>query len=107
VLLVVAGLVVLDMVGSNHPPAPTASQAGPVRRAGDHFFVPVAVVNDGDATAANVQVTAELVIGTQSYSGDQTIDFLGGGERAELAFSFDEDPAKGELGIRVSSYAVP
>ena len=107
VLLVVAGLVVLDMAGSNDPPAPTATQAGPVRTSGNHFFVPVEVVNDGDATAANVQVTAELVIGTQSYSGDQTIDFLGGGERAELAFSFDEDPAQGELGIRVSSYAVP
>ena len=107
VLLVVVGLVVLDMAGSNDPPAPTATQAGPVRTAGNHFFVPVEVVNDGDATAANVQVTAELVIGGQSYSGDQTIDFLGGGQRAELAFSFDTDPAQGELGIRVSSYAVP
>ena len=107
VLLVVVGLVVLDMVGSNDPPAPTASLAGPVRTSGNHFFVPVEVVNDGDATAANVQVTAELVIGAQSYSGDQTIDFLGGGERTELAFSFDEDPAQGELSIRVSSYAVP
>jgi uncharacterized protein (TIGR02588 family) len=107
VLLVVVGLVVLDMAGSNDPPAPTATQAGPVRTSGGHYFVPVEVVNDGDATAANVQVTAELVIGTRSYSGDQTIDFLGGGERAELAFSFDEDPAQGELDIRVSSYAVP
>ena len=107
VLLVVVGLVVLDMAGSDDPPAPTATQAGPVRTSDNHFFVPVEVVNVGDATAANVQVTAELVIGTQSYSGDQTIDFLGGGERVELAFSFDEDPAQGELSIRVSSYAVP
>ncbi len=107
VLLVVVGLVVLDMAGSNDPPAPTATQAGPVRTSGDHFFVPVEVVNDGDATAANVQVTAELVIGTQSYSGDQTIDFLGGGERVELAFSVDENPEQGELSIRVSGYAVP
>ncbi|HEY5876969.1 MAG TPA: TIGR02588 family protein [Ilumatobacteraceae bacterium] len=107
VLLVVVGLVVLEMAASNDPPAPTATQAGPVRASDNHFFVPVEVVNDGDATAANVQVTAELVIGTQSYSGDQTIDFLGGGERAELAFSFDQDPAQGELDIRVSSYAVP
>ena len=107
VLLVVVGLVVLEMAAPNDPPAPTATQAGPVRASDNHFFVPVEVVNDGDATAANVQVTAELVIGTQSYSGDQTIDFLGGGERAELAFSFDQDPAQGELDIRVSSYAVP
>ena len=107
VLLVVAGLVVLDMAGSNDPPAPTATQSGPVRASGNHFFVPVEVVNDGDATAANVQVTAELVIGGQSYSGDQTIDFLGGGAEAELAFAFDQDPTQGELDIRVSSYAVP
>ncbi len=107
VLLVVAGLVALEMVGSDAPPAPSAAQAGPVRSSGDHFFVPVKVVNDGDVTAANVQVTAELVIDDQTYAGDQTIDFLGGGEEAELAFAFDQDPTQGELDIRVSSYAIP
>jgi uncharacterized protein (TIGR02588 family) len=107
VLLVVAGLVALEMAGSDAPPAPSAAQAGPVRSSDDHFFVPVKVVNDGDVTAANVQVTADLVIGDQTYSGDQTIDFLGGGEAAELAFAFDQDPTQGELDIRVSSYAVP
>ncbi|MGD9701344.1 MAG: TIGR02588 family protein [Acidimicrobiia bacterium] len=107
VLLVVAGLVALEMVGTDDPPAPTASQVGPTRVVDDHFFVPVEVVNTGDVTAANVQVSAELTIGDETATGDQTVDFLGGGERVELSFSFDDDPALGELTIRVSSYAVP
>jgi uncharacterized protein (TIGR02588 family) len=107
VLAAIVALVASEMAGPDEPPAPVASSTGEVREVGGRFFVPVEVVNTGDATAANVQVTAELTVGSATSSGDQTIDFLGGDERVEVVFAFDDDPAGGELSVRVSGYSVP
>ena len=58
-------------------------------------------------TAANVQVLAELIIDGDELTGDQTIDFLSGGEDQHLSFIFDEDPASGELSVVVTGFAIP
>lgn len=107
VLLVVVALVVVQLVGEHDPAAPEAHRVGPVRVVGGQHFVDVAVTNGGDATAANVQVTASLVIDGESTEGDQSIDFLAGGETEDLVFVFDDAPSDGELTVAVSGYGVP
>jgi uncharacterized protein (TIGR02588 family) len=107
VLLVVLALVVVQLVGEHDPAAPEAHRVGPVRVVAGQHFVEVAVTNEGDATAANVQVNASLVIDGETTEGDQTIDFLAGGETEDLVFVFDDDPADGELTVAVSGFGVP
>ena len=107
ILLVVVGLIATQAAGSDRPALPRVLKTGPVERHGDRFVVPVEVRNDGGATAEAVQVTAELTIGEETVEADQTVEFLAQGETAEVAFVFEEDPAGGELKVRVTGYTVP
>jgi uncharacterized protein (TIGR02588 family) len=107
VLAVVVGLIGVQMLGSHDPAAPVAEQSDAVRVEGGQFFVPVEVTNHGDATAENVQVSAELTIDGETTDGDQTVDFLSGGEAMQVEFAFDDDPGDGELVVRVTGYSVP
>lgn len=71
------------------------------------MIIAESVALEGQSTAANVQVAAELVIEDETLAGDQTIDFLSGGETQHLSFVFDSDPATGDLSVAVTGYAVP
>jgi uncharacterized protein (TIGR02588 family) len=95
-------------VGDRGPADVRAGAAGPAERVGDAWRVPFEVRNRGGRAATSVQVTAELRIdGTVVGEGEQSFDFLSGGERESGAFLFPEDPEKGELSIAVASYADP
>ncbi len=107
ILAAVAGLIAVQSFGPSRPAAPVAEQAGSTRSQNGRFFVPVDVTNHGDETAAEVQVLAELTIDGDVTSGDQVIDFLAGGEVMHLVFSFDSDPAGGELALRVTGFSEP
>jgi uncharacterized protein (TIGR02588 family) len=109
VLAAVVALIAVQVRGPNEPPAPSAAVTSSPRQVGDSFQVEVTVTNDGDATAANVQVSAELVPagGGAPTTGDQTIDFLAGHEEDDLVFVFPDDPSGGELTVGVTSFAVP
>ena len=107
VLAVFVGLVARELTSGDDAPAPVASQFGPAREVDGTFFVPVEVVNEGDRTAADVQVSAELTVDGEVTSGDQVVNFLGGGERRQLTFAFSQDPSSGELVVRVTGYADP
>lgn len=107
ILLVVVGLIALQATGSDSPALPRVLKTGPVEHRGDHYLVPVEIRNDGGATAETVQVTAELTLGEETIEADQTVEFLAQGERAEVTFVFEQDPASGELVVRVSGYTVP
>jgi uncharacterized protein (TIGR02588 family) len=50
---------------------------------------------------------AELTFDGNTTSGDQVIEFLGGGETQKLTFAFSDDPADGELVIIVAGFAKP
>jgi uncharacterized protein (TIGR02588 family) len=107
ILLVVVALIAVQMAGTEHPAAPVAEVSGPAREAAGSFYVPVAVTNHGDKTVENVQIYAELTLGDKTIDADQSIDFLAGGEEAELEFAFPADPATGQLVVRVSGYGIP
>lgn len=106
VLAVVVGLIVAQLMSTTEPAAPRA-EVGRIERIADRYRVMVTVLNDGDETAANVQVSAELVSDGATETGDLSIDFLAGGEEEELVFLFDDDPSVGELTVAVTSYADP
>jgi uncharacterized protein (TIGR02588 family) len=106
VLGVVVGLVVAEIPGSKRPPAPVA-EAGPVEERGGRFVIPVRVRNEGEQTAHDIQVEAALEIDGEETTADQLVDFLAGGETAELEFVFVDDPGDGELDVRVTGYLLP
>ena len=108
ILAAVVGLILLQMRGTRDPADPTAVVAGEVRHIGELHHVDVTVTNDGDETAANVQVSAELTIdGDVVATADQTIEFLSGDEEEDLVFVFEDDPADGELTVAVTGFARP
>jgi len=69
--------------------------------------VTVEVTNEGDRAAAGVQISASLATSSGEESGDQSIDFLGGGETRTVVFLFTEDPTTGQLDVAVTAFAVP
>jgi uncharacterized protein (TIGR02588 family) len=106
VVAAVVALILAQIPGEDRPAAPTAT-VDAVQQVGDAFHVDVTVTNAGSRTAANVQVAAELTVGGEEQTGDQTIDFLSGGEDQRLSFVFDDDPADGELRVAITGYAEP
>lgn len=106
VLAVLLGLIGVQLTSSEDPAAPVATIER-VRTVGDWHHVEVSVTNEGDRTAADVQVLAELTIEGEAHEGDQVIDFLAGGATEDLVFVFDDDPADGELTATVTGFGVP
>ena len=106
-LLLVVAVLAREVVRDRAPAAPVARVDGEARRLGDRFLIAVRVTNEGDDTAANVQVTASLDVDGEVTEADQVIDFLGGGAEERLSFAFDDDPRDGELTVEVGSFAEP
>lgn len=105
--LVVVGLIV--QIGHGDDPADPVVSVGAARTVPSGAAqVPVEVRNDGDRAAVGVVVSATLTAadGT-TQTADQTIDFLGAAETARLVFSFDDDPAAGELEVTIGGFAEP
>lgn len=107
VVLLVVGLLTAELLGPEDRAAPIAKQHGEIRQVAGRYFVPVEVWNEGDLTAADVQVVAELTVEGEVTDGEQLVSFLAGGETERLVFSFDHHPDAGELVVRVGSYAQP
>lgn len=107
ILAAVIGVLLVLAFRTADPASPAADQPGPIRQVGEEFFVPVEIVNHGDLAVSEVQVMAELTIDGVTTSGDQVVDFLGGGEHQELTFVFTDDPSAGELMISVTGFAEP
>ncbi|MEB3357936.1 MAG: TIGR02588 family protein [Synechococcales bacterium] len=90
------------------PPQITVSRTEGIRQEPGQFYVPFTVTNRGGETAASVQVVAELrQNGEVVEAGEQLIDYLSRGEVEEGAFIFTQNPAEGELVLRVASYTLP
>jgi len=107
VLALVIGLIALEMRGDEVAAAPVVEPAGTAAEEADGFHVPVEIRNEGDEAASDVQVIATLTIDGEPTEGDLTVDFLAGGASEELVFVFPDDPADGELELRVASYSTP
>lgn len=90
-----------------HPslnPAEFTVELGQVRTAKDHYYLPVTIKNEGDATAA--QVTIEGSLDTVSDElATTTFDFVPAHSDAEGVLIFSQDPSGAT--VRVSSYQEP
>lgn len=106
ILLVVFALVTVQLRNPDALPDPVA-RVERIRPMGDRFHVQVSVRNNGDQTAADVQVSAELATADGPATGDQTIAFLAGGGVEDLTFVFEDDPAAHNLTVTVTGFADP
>lgn len=103
---IVVAIVVLWARGED-PAQVAVAQDGVRRGEGGTYLVDANVTNEGDVTAANVQVVATLTIGDAKEEAEQVVDFVAGGEEEALVFVFLGDPAEGELELVVASFADP
>lgn len=79
-----------------------------VRREGGAWYVPLKVTNDGDVTAEDVVIEAELDTGSgEPETAEFTVTFLASGETARGTVVFTSDPAAGDLTIRPVSFKEP
>ena len=73
-----------------------------------HYYVPLRVLNTGDATAEDVMVRAALLRDEQVVEDvELTFAFLAGGEEADGVAVFDEDPRDGMIEAGVTSHLIP
>ncbi|HZG68213.1 MAG TPA: hypothetical protein VEZ12_15825 [Herpetosiphonaceae bacterium] len=73
-----------------------------------HYYVPLRVLNTGDATAEDVTVRAALLRDEQVVDEvELAFVFLAGGEEAEGVAVFDEDPRDGMIEAGVTSHLIP
>ena len=108
VLLLLAGAIVALWVQQRDPAILTVEQVGTVRVAGGHSYLTAEVRNSGHETAEAVQVVAELRIeGDVVAEGDQSIDFLSGGEVETIVFIFDQVTPTGDIDLQITGYKVP
>ncbi|GAB4376971.1 MAG: hypothetical protein Kow00121_25170 [Elainellaceae cyanobacterium] len=116
ITLAIASLVVAVIIGlicfiwitqDTQPPVLAIRREQPIRQAGGQYYVPFVLTNEGGGTAETVQVVGELQINGTTEIGEQQVDFLSAGEEQEGAFVFSQNPAQGELSLRVASYKLP
>jgi uncharacterized protein (TIGR02588 family) len=109
ILATIATLVVyLWVTKQDTPPVLSVTQNEKIREVDGQFYVPFELTNTGGETAESIQVIAELrIAGKVEETGEQQIDFLSSREVEEGAFVFRQDPAQGELTLRVASYKLP
>ncbi len=101
---VMGAIASLQLEDPPDPPAFSVEQAG-ARQVGNRFHVRAIVRNEGGETAENVQVVAELEVGSEApVEAEQVVDFLSGGEEEEVEFVLAEDPTAGTLQIEVRSF---
>ena len=82
----------------------TEAQLDQIRVAEEAFYVPVTVFNDGDVTASDVQIQADLKIGEEIETSGFSILALSGNDGETGVIAFSRDPRDGEFTVRVASY---
>ena len=106
ILLALISAIAVEAVRHDEDANPVAD-VQKVAQVGERFHVTVEVENRGDRAAEAVQVLASLEIDGETTEGDQTIDFLSGGDTEELVFVFEDDPDDAKLSVEVTGFTVP
>ncbi len=108
ILVVLAGSIVWLWAQPREPAIVTVAPSGDRRVTDSQTYVTARVSNTGDDTAEAVQVRAELTVdGEVVAEGEQTIDFLSGGESEQVVFVFDVTERDALVNLRVGGYSVP
>ena len=113
--LIIGVVLIVGLVGlvtflyvsrGNRPPIIAATPLDQeIRHQEGSYFLPIAVTNQGDQTAEDVMIQAELAAGQEAPEMSEfTIDFLAGGETEEGMAVFSTNPLAGELTVDVVSF---
>jgi uncharacterized protein (TIGR02588 family) len=95
----------LYIVGNGDPiRISTMARLDLVRESDETFYVPIDVFNEGDSTAGNVQIQAELVIGDETETSEFSLLTLAANDTETGIIAFTHDPREGEFTVRVASY---
>lgn len=107
-LILAAMLAVLVMTGlsGDQPPSVTARIEGVQTTANGHV-VEFSVRNDGEVTAADVEIVAELRSGAYVEERRARFDYLPPRSERRGGFFFESDPRQGELSLRAEGYNKP
>jgi uncharacterized protein (TIGR02588 family) len=90
------------------PPLITITQEQKLRQADGSYIIPFTVTNKGGQTAEAIKITSEFRRnGELKSTGELEMNFLSYNEQQEGAFIVPEDPATGELQIKVTGYKLP
>jgi uncharacterized protein (TIGR02588 family) len=83
-------------------------QAGEPVRTGDVYVVPVEIRNDGDATAADLQISADLLHdGAPVDHARMQVDYVPAHSHSDGGLVFRVDPRSGELRLLLEGYRDP
>ena len=108
ILVILAGSIFWLWAQPREPVIVTVAPSGDRRVIDSQTYVTARVRNSGDDTARAVQVRAELTVdGEVVAEGEQTIDFLSGGESEQVVFVFDVTEPDALVDLRVGGYVVP
>lgn len=86
-------------------PAAFTVEPGKVRTTNDHYYLPVTIKNEGDATAAEVTVEGMLDTTSPEEVATTTFDFVPARSEAEGVLIFSQEPSAAI--VRVISYQEP
>lgn len=86
-------------------PAEFTVEPGEVRPANNHYYLPITITNEGDATAAEVTVEGTLETTSPEEVAATTFDFIPARSQAEGVLIFSEEPSTAS--VRVISYQKP
>jgi uncharacterized protein (TIGR02588 family) len=101
---VVAVVIALWLSPSNEP-ARFRIDRKAIRNEAGHYYLPITVTNEGDATGAQVTVEGRLKGSGTEQASATTFDFIPAHSSVEGVLIFDTEPTSAEL--RIVSYQQP
>ncbi len=105
-LLSAVGATVISLwLNPSLKPAEFTVERGQVRAANGHYYLPVTIKNEGDATAAQVTVEGSLDTAPDDETATTTFDFVPARSDAEGVLIFSQEPSGAT--VRVISYQEP
>lgn len=104
-LACVAGTVIFLWLNPSNKPARFRVERGAIRQEESHYYLPVKVKNEGDATGAQVTVEGKLKGAGGEETASTTFDFIPARSSAEGILVFNADPTQAE--VSVTSFQQP
>lgn len=101
----VVGVVIALWLSPSNEPARFRIDRRATRNEAGHYYLPITVINEGDATGAQVTVEGRLRGSGHEQTSATTFDFIPAHSSVEGVLIFDTEPTSAEL--RVVGYQQP
>lgn len=101
----VVGIVIALWLSPSQEPSRFRLDRKPIRTEADHYYLPIVITNEGDATGAQVTVEGRVKGMGDEQTSATTFDFIPAHSSVEGVLVFRLEPTSAEL--RVVSYQQP